>query len=114
MVVSVLGLMFASTGTLRRFVLKDMGEFDRQTVVQTQVLHEKFAGWMKDSGGSVELQKQYAEMLSSPELNSAETRAGGSLVAFAVEGAFLVLLMTASGSVAGFLQRRRVAITQQI
>ena len=110
LMVVALGVSQASVGMVRRFGTHGMEKVDAQTEQSTRAVEAKVQSWLKDQGKSDDLQKQYADMMNSPEMNAPEMRAGSALLGFGIEGALLLLMSSAGGAFAGAVRQRRQRI----
>ena len=106
-----LGPVTAVSGVVRRFGTHTMDAVDRQSVEDNRQVQTRFGDWLKQSGQSDDLQKQWAQIAASGQMNAPELRAGSTLFMYGLGGGLLVLFCALSGAIAGAFgaQRRRLA-----
>ena len=112
LMVAAVGVSAATLGVIERFATHRLERQDIELAQQTKAVQAQVAGWLKSSGESPEQQKQSAELMSSPWMNSQEVRAGSALGADALLAGLIVLLGSGLGASAGAVGARRRRLVQ--
>lgn len=112
LMIAAVGFSAAALGVVERFATHRLDRQDVLMAQQTKAMQTQMEGWMKGMGQSAEEQKQYADLVNSPWLNSPEVRAGSALAADTLLAGTIVLLGAGLGAFAGAVGARRQGLVQ--